>query len=91
MQSLKVPCAVSRRVSNMLTSLTTIWKHRHRRDAATVLTSMRTAGRRLERHAYAAAVAVVLQVTLIPSSMAAPAVHDGRTVMYWSSAQMRGE
>ncbi len=51
---------------------------------------MRTAGKRFERHVYAAAVAVLLQVTLIPSSMAAPAVQDGSTAMYWSSAQVRG-
>jgi len=45
-----------------------------------------TAGKCLDRQAYAARVVAVSQWTLIPSSIAAPAVQDGSTVMYRSSA-----
>ena len=77
-----VPQGALRRKAYNLGLLDTMCNHRHLRGSLTVLTSVRTAGKRFERHAYAAAVAVRPQVTLIPSSMAAPAVQDGDTVIY---------
>ena len=47
-----------------------------------------TAGKCFDRQAYAARVVAMSQWTLIPSSIAAPAVQDGSTVMYRSSADV---